>query len=82
MLEVHGVSKNLDPTIQPEKLNIRPLKGNKISQEKPRIDQGRAGMRRRKSPINQTNAAETSKKIPEVSKIVCYGTITSHIIDT
>ena len=37
MLEVHGVSKNLDPNIQPEKQNIRPLKVNNISQEKPRL---------------------------------------------
>ena len=28
--KVHGVSKNLDPDIQPEKQSIRPLKGNKI----------------------------------------------------
>ena len=54
--EVHGVSKNLDPNIQPEKQNIRPLKGNEISQEKPRIVQGRAGMRRRKSSLNKTIA--------------------------
>ena len=66
--EVHGVSKNVDPNIQSEKQNIRPLKGNEISQKKLRIGQGRAGMRRRKlPPINQTNAVETSKKIPKVS---------------
>ena len=48
-----------------------PLKGNKISQEKPRKPQGRTGMRRRKSPIIQVIAqmAKTSKKIPETSKI-------------
>ena len=39
LLEVHGVSKNLDPNIQPEKQAIRPLKGNEILQEKPRIGQ-------------------------------------------
>ena len=43
--------KNLNPNIQPEKQAIRPLKGNKISQEKPRIVQGRAGMRRRRVPL-------------------------------
>ena len=48
--EVHGVSKNWDPNIQPEKQNIRPLKGNEISQEKTWIGQGRAGMRRRRPP--------------------------------
>ena len=68
--EVHGVSKNFDSNIQPEKKNIRPLKGNEILQEKPRIGQRRAGIwRRRPPPINQANAAETSKTIPEISKI-------------
>ena len=61
----------MHPNIQLEKQNIRPLKGNEISQEKPRIGQGSTGMRRRKSPINQTiiKTSETSKKIPEASKI-------------
>ena len=70
--EVHGVSKNLDPNIQLEKQNIRPIKGNKILKEKPRIGQGRARMRRRRPPpINQiiTQTLELSKKIPKVSKI-------------
>ena len=59
----------MDPNIQPEKQSIRSLKGNRISQEKPRVGQGRVGMRRRNSPINQNIAAEISKKIPEASKI-------------
>ena len=70
--EVHGVSKNLDPNIQPEKQNIRPLKVYEISQEKPMMGQGRAGMRRRRPPpINNTisQTSELSKKIPEASKI-------------
>ena len=52
--EVHGVSKSLDPNIQPEKQ--KPLQGNKILQDKPHTGQGRAGMRRRRRhlPINQT----------------------------
>ena len=55
--DIHGVSKNLDPNIQPEKQTIRPLIGNEISQEKARIGQGRAGMKRRKlPPMNQTIA--------------------------
>ena len=42
-------------TSQLEKQNIKPLKGNKTSQEKPWIGQRRAGMRRRRAlPINQT----------------------------
>ena len=72
LLEAHGMSRNMDTDIQPEKQAIRPLKGNKISQEKPKIGKGRAGMRRRRHPpINQTSAqtAETSKKIPEASNI-------------
>ena len=35
LLEVHGMSTNLDPNIQQEKQTIKPLKGNKISQQKP-----------------------------------------------
>ena len=69
---VHGVSKNLDPNIKPETQNISPLKANEILQEKPRIGQGRAGMKRRRlSPINQSIAQseEMSKKISEASKI-------------
>ena len=30
LLDVHGVSKNLNPNIQPEKQSIIPLKGNDI----------------------------------------------------
>ena len=62
---------NLDPNIQPEKQITKPIKGNEILQEKPRIRQGRAEKRRRKPPINQTIAqsAEPSKKTPGASKI-------------
>ena len=50
--KVHGVSKSLDPNIQPEKQ--KPLKGNKGLKGKPYTGQGRAGMRRRRPPpINQ-----------------------------
>ena len=55
--EVHCVSKNLDPNIQPEKQNILPLKVNEISQEKPKISQ-----RRRPPPINQSNTIITVKE--------------------
>ena len=42
-----------------------------LAQEKPRIGQGRAGLRRRKPLINQpiAQSAETSKETPEASKI-------------
>ena len=68
-LEAHDVSNNLDSNTQAEKQNIRPLKVYEISQEKPRIGQGDAGMKRGMSPIKQTNASEVSKKISELSKI-------------
>ena len=69
--DVQGMSKNLDPNIQSQKQIIRPLIGNEVLHEKPRIGQERARVRRRKPPINQTIAqsAEPSKKIPEASKI-------------
>ena len=65
------MNKNFDPNIQPQKQITKPIKGNNILQQKPRIRQGRAQMRRRKPPINQTIAqsAEPSKKTPEASKI-------------
>ena len=69
--EIHGVSKSLDPNIQPEKQK-KSLKGNQILSDKPCTGQGRVGMRRRRPPpINQTitQTSELSKKIPEVSKI-------------
>ena len=44
--EVHGMGKNLDPDIVPEKQHANPIKD---STEKPHIGQGRAGLRRRRS---------------------------------
>ena len=51
--EVHGVSKGLNPNIQPEKQTIKPSKIDENSQIRPRIRQGRAGSRRKKPYINQ-----------------------------
>ena len=67
--DIHGVSMNLDANIQPEKQAIRPLKGNEISQEKPRIGQGRVGSRRRKPPINQKYFS-VSRTIKEKSQSI------------
>ena len=67
--DVHGMGKNLDPNIKPEKQHANPIKG---SVEKPCIGQGRAGLRRRRpAPINQTiiSPSEISKKIPGETKI-------------
>ena len=69
LLEVHGVRKNLDPNVLPEKHHANSIKG---ITEKPHIGLGRAGMRRRRpSPINQTiiPPSELSQKIPGVTKI-------------
>ena len=66
--EVHGMGKNLDPNIKPEKQHANPLKG---SIEKPCIGQGRAGLRRKRpDPINQTinPPPELSHKIPGETK--------------
>ena len=50
--EVHGMRKNLDPNIKPEKQHANPIKGSVVN---PCIGQGRAGLRRKRSdPINQT----------------------------
>ena len=65
--EVHGVSKSLDPNIQPEKQIAKPL-FEETSQVKPRIEQRRAGSRCKKLPINQliTQSAKNLQKIPEL----------------
>ena len=64
LLEVHGMGKNLDPNIKPEKQHANPIKG---SIEKPHTGCGRAGLRReRPDPINQTiiPPSKLSQKIP------------------
>ena len=51
ILEVHGVGKNLDPNLKPEKQHAIPKQG---SMERLRIGQERAGSRRKRpDPINQ-----------------------------
>ena len=79
--EVHGMSKSLDPNIQPEKQ--KPLKDNKILQDKPCTGQGRAGMRRRRPPpFNQTitQTSKLPKKIPEASKLEMGITNQAHFL--
>ena len=64
-LEVHGVRKNLDPNIKPEKQHANPINGSVV---KLHIGQGRVGLKRKRSdPINQTinPPSELSQKIPE-----------------
>ena len=67
--DFHGMRKNLDASILPEKQHANPIEG---SIEKPCIGQGRAGLiRQRPSPINQTNLlpSELSQKISGGTKI-------------
>ena len=47
---VHGMRKNLDPNIKPEKQHAISIKGSVVI---PHIGQGRAGLKRKRSdPIN------------------------------
>ena len=62
--EVHGMGKNLDPNLKPEKQHAIHKQG---SMERPHMGQGRAGSRRnRPDPINQpiTQPSNLSQKIP------------------
>ena len=64
LLEVHGMGKNLDPILKPEKQHAIPKHG---SIERPCVGQGRAGSRRRRpDTINQSinKAPNLSQKIP------------------
>ena len=66
--EVHGMGKNLDPNIKPEKQDTNPIRG---SIERPQIGQGRAGLKRKRpDPVNQTinPPSELSQKIPGETK--------------
>ena len=63
LLEVHGMGKNLDPNLKPEKQHTISKQG---SMERPCIGQGRAGMKRRRpDPINQpiNQPSDLSQKI-------------------
>ena len=67
--EVHGMGKNLDPNLKPEKQHAISKQG---SMERPHIGQGRVGSRRRRSdPINQPDnqPSDLSQKIPGRTEI-------------
>ena len=50
--EVHGMRKNLDPKIKPEKQCANLIKGSVVKLD---IGQGRTGLKRKRAdPINQT----------------------------
>ena len=64
LLEVHGIKKELDPNLRPEKQHAIPIQGRP---EKPQVGQGRAGLRRRPDHINQPS--DVTQGIPGGSKI-------------
>ena len=69
LLEVHGVRKNLNPNLKPEKQHTLPKQG---SLERPHIGQGRAGSRsKRPDPINHAinQTSNLSQGIPGRTKI-------------
>ena len=69
LLEVHGMGKNLDPNLKPEKQHTIPQHRSK---ERPCIGQGRAGSRgKRPDPTNQpiNQPSNLSQKIPGRTEI-------------
>ena len=69
LMDVHGMGKNLDPNLKPEKQHTISKQGSK---ERPHIGQGRAGSRRKRpDPINQSinQLSNLSQKIPERTEI-------------
>ena len=79
--DIHGMGKNLDPNIKPEKQHANPIKGSVV---KPCIGQGRAGLKRKRSdPINHTinPPSELSQKIPGETKIATVKTNQLHSRD-
>ena len=79
--EVHGMRKNLDPNMKPERQHANPIKGGVV---KLCIGQGRAGLKRKRSdPINQTinPPSELSQKIPGKTKIETGKTNLAHSKD-
>ena len=65
--EVHGVRKELDPNLRPEKQHAMPKKG---ITEKLHIGQGRAGLRRKHEPDCINQPLVVTRRISERSKIV------------
>ena len=66
LLEVHGVRKELNPNLRPEKQHAMPKKG---MTEKPHIGQRRAGLRRKHKPDPINQPFDVTRRIPERSKM-------------
>ena len=79
--EVHGVRKNLDPNLKPEKQHTLPKQGNL---ERLCIGQGRAGSKRKRPDlINQAinQPSNLSQEIPGRTKIETRKTNHMHSTD-
>ena len=74
--EEHRVGKELIPNLRPEKQYAIPKKG---MTERPRIGQGRAGLRRKHEPDCINQPSDVTRRISERSKIVTEKQI-SHIV--
>ena len=75
--EVHGVRKELDPNMRPEKQHALPKKG--VTERLP-IGQGRAGLRRKPEADRITQSSDVTGRILERSKIATGKTnIPQHI---
>ena len=77
--EVHGAKETLDMNVLPEKQKIQ-SQSKKIVENKPRLGQGRVGIRCRKlQPVDGiTTSASKSHKIP---KIAMVQNVTKHSMD-
>ena len=69
--EVHGVRKELNPNLRPEKQHAMPKKG---ITEKPCIGQGRAGLRRKPEPDCINQPSDVTGRISGGSKRVTWKT--------
>ena len=67
LLEVHGVRKELNPNLRPEKQHAMPRKSKT---EKLHIGQGRAGLRKKHAPDHTDQPFDVTRRIPERSKVV------------
>ena len=63
---MHGIRKELNPNLRPEKQHAIPKKG---MTERPYIGQGRAGLRRKHEPDHIDHPSDVTRRISERSKI-------------
>ena len=66
LLEVHGVRKELNPNLRPEKQHAMPKKG---MTERPHMGQWRAGLRRKHEPDCIDQLPDVTRRISERSEI-------------